>query len=274
MMRRTGSIGVFDSGFGGLTILKEIVKKLPDYQYVYLGDTARTPYGTRSQEVIYEFTRQAVDFLFRQGSEIIILACNSASSEALRKIQREYIPKKYPGKKVLGVLIPGAEAAVQKTKNKKIGVIATEGTVHSNAFAKEIYKLNPEIKVFQKAAPLLVPIVEAGEQKLPATKMVIKQYVKSLKEKGIDTLILGCTHYGILEKALQQEMGPEVHVLSEGKVVARKLKDYLERHPEIENKLKKNPQTRFFSTDVTEKFTTLGSKFFGKTIKAARARLA
>ena len=157
-------IGVFDSGFGGLAILKEIVKKMPDYNYIYLGDTARTPYGTRSQETVYKFTEQAVDFLFKKGCWLIILACNTASAEALRAIQRNYLPRKYPNKRVLGVIIPVSEKASVKTIGNKIGVIATNGTVKSNAFKRELQKLNPKIKVSQQAAPLLVSLVEAGEQ--------------------------------------------------------------------------------------------------------------
>src|SRR3989344_7327726 len=153
-------IGVFDSGFGGISILRSIVKELPNYNYLYLGDTARTPYGTRSKEIVYEFTKQAVDFMFANNCELIIFACNTASSEALRKIQQNYLPKQYPNKKVLGVLIPAVEEAVIKTKNKRIGVIATEGTVKSNSFVDEITKLDPKIKVFQNSCPLLVPIVE------------------------------------------------------------------------------------------------------------------
>lgn len=160
---KKGVIGVFDSGFGGLAILKEIVKKLPQYDYLYLGDTARMPYGSRSQEVIYNFTEQAVDFLFKRGCSLVILACNTASSEALRKIQQGYLKNNYPKRRVLGVVIPAAQAAVEITKNNRVGVMATEGTVNSHSFEKEIKKLNPKIKVFQQGCPLLVPIVEAGE---------------------------------------------------------------------------------------------------------------
>ena len=205
-MKKTNNkyIGVFDSGFGGLDILKTITKKLPNYDYIYLGDTARTPYGTRSKEIIYEFTKQAVDFLFESNCEIIILACNTASSDALKKIQQEYLPKYYPNKKVLGVLIPTAEEAITKTNNNKVGVIATEGTIKSESFKKELLKLNPKIKVFQKACPLLVPIVEAGEQNSNFTETILTKYLKPLIKQRIDTLILGCTHYGILEGKIKK----------------------------------------------------------------------
>lgn len=273
-MKRDKFIGVFDSGFGGVDILKGIVKELPDYSYIYLGDTARAPYGNRSQEIIYEFTKQAVDFLFQAGCELIIFACNTASSDALRKIQQEYLPKYYPNKRVLGVLIPACEEAIIKTTNQKIGIIATESTVQSKAFIREIKKLNPKIKnIYQKACPLLVPIVEVGEQKSVATKIILKDYLESLKKKSIDTLILGCTHYGILEKEIKKIVGRKVCIISEAKIVPKKLKDYLLRHPEIEKKLGKDGIVCFYSTDLTEKFSRLGSRFFSKKIKAKKVML-
>ncbi len=266
-------IGVFDSGFGGLNILWGIVKKMPEYDYIYLGDTARAPYGTRSQESVYEFTRQAVDFLFKNNCELIILACNTASSEALRKIQQEYLSKYYPNKRVLGVLIPAVEEAVGKTKNKKVGVIATEGTVNSKAFIREINKIDPKIKVFQKACPLLVPLVEVGEQDSKIADSALENYLKPLIKNKIDILILGCTHYGILEKKIRKIVGPKINIISEAKIVAEKLKDYLERHEEIENKIGKNKKIIFYTTDLTDKFKKLGSKFFGKSIKAEKINL-
>jgi glutamate racemase len=266
-------IGVFDSGFGGINILRGIAKKLPAYDYIYLGDTARTPYGTRSKQIVYAFTRQAVDFLFAHHSELIILACNTASSDALRKIQREYVPKHYPGKKVLGVLIPAAEEAISKTRNKRIGVLATEGTVESGAFVRELTKLNPTVKVFQQPCPLLAPIVEAGEQHSKATKLILEHYLKPLKNSGIDTLILGCTHYGILENQIKKSVSSDVTVISEEKVVPKKLAEYLRRHPDIERRLGKNGVIQFYSTDLTPKFTSLGSAFFGRKITAQNISL-
>ena len=266
-------IGVFDSGFGGINILRSIVKKLPNYNYLYLGDTARTPYGTRSKEIVYEFSRQAVDFMFANNCELIIFACNTASSDAIRKIQHEYLPKHYPDKKVLGVLIPASEEAIIKTKNQKIGVIATENTVQSGAFIREIKKLNSKVKIFQKPCPLLVPVVESGEQNLKSTKIILKQYLYPLKKKKIDTLILGCTHYGILENQIKKIIGSNIAVISESKIIPKKLKNYLDRHPEIEKKLGKNKTIKFYSTDLTDKFILLGSKFFGKKIKAKKISL-
>ena len=266
-------IGVFDSGFGGLTILKGIVQELPKYDYVYLGDTARTPYGTRSPEVVYEFTKQAVDFLFTHGSELILFACNTASSDALRKIQREYIPKRYPGKKVLGVLIPAAEEAVRVTKRGRIGVIATEGTVLSDAFPRELSKLDSRIRVFQKACPLLVPLIEAGEHRTPAARLILKNYLRPLLLKHIDTLILGCTHYGIIERDIRKITGKNVRIISEGSVVPRKLKKYLAGHSDVEQKLSRGGHIAFYSTAATNKFERLGSVFFGKKIHVKRAAL-
>lgn len=271
--QRRKSIGVFDSGFGGIDVLRGIVKELPEYDYLYLGDTARTPYGTRSQEVVYEFTRQAVDFLFESGCDLVILACNTASSDALRKIQKDYLPKHHPGKRVLGVLIPAVEAAIAGTINKRVGVIATSGTVRSAAFARELTKLDPKIKVFQNACPLLVPLVEAGEYHSKAADLIVANYLSPLHKKGIDTLILGCTHYGILENKIRKLCHADIRIVSGAKIVPKKLKAYLEKHPEIESKLRKKSSVNFCSTDLTETFTTLGSKFFGKKITVRRVTL-
>jgi len=270
---KKGPIGVFDSGFGGLAILKEIVKRLPQYNYLYLGDTARTPYGSRSQEVIYNFTKQAVDFLFKKGCPLVILACNTASSEALRKIQQGYLRSNYPERRVLGVVIPAAEAAKETTKNNRVGVIATEGTVNSGSFEREVKKLNPKIKVFQQGCPLLVPIIEAGEQNSKIADLALQKYLKPLLAKKIDTLILGCTHYGILEQQIKKIVGKNIQVISEGKVVAQKLEHYLKRHPEINSRLSKKSQQVFLTTDLTDKFQKLGSRFFGKLIRPKKINL-
>ncbi len=267
------SIGVFDSGFGGLAILKEIVKVLPEYNYVYLGDTARTPYGSRSQEVIYRFTLQAVKFLFQKNCYLVILACNTSSSEALRKIQQQYLPKYYPQRRVLGVLVPTAESAVVESKNKHIGIIATESTVNSGAFVRELKKLDPEVKVFQKAAPLLVPIIETGQQNSEIIKLVLDDYLQPFVKENIDTLILGCTHYDLVKEEVQKVLGGEVKIISEGKIVAEKLRDYLIRHPEIENKLGKNSIRKFFTTDLTSRFKILGKEFFGEPIQPEKIEL-
>lgn len=289
--RKSGAIGIFDSGFGGLEVLKHIVKKLPRYDYLYLGDTARTPYGSRSQEVIFNFTLQAVNFLFKQGCPLVILACNTASAEALRKIQQNYLKNNYPKRRVLGVVIPAAEAAKETTKNNRVGVIATEGTVNSNSFEREIKKLNPKIKVFQQGCPLLVPIIEAGEQNSEIADLALRKYLKPLLAKKIDTLILGCTHYGILEKQIKKIVGQKIHpvksslrgaafggfnrvkVISEGKIVAEKLADYLQGHLEIEKNLLKTGKQEFLTTDLTSGFQKLAGKFFGRPIRPKKVVL-
>lgn len=259
-----GKIGVFDSGFGGLSILKEIVKVLPEYDYIYLGDNARAPYGDKSQETIFEYTKEGIDFLFEKGAEIIILACNSTSSEALRKIQQEYLPLKYPDKRVLGVIIPAAEDAVRRTLNGKVGVLGTVATISSHAFDRELLKLDPKLEVFEVAAPLLVPLVESGEEGSVEAKQLIKEYTDKFP-KEIDTLILGCTHYGFFETEIEKCL-PHVAVVSEGGIVAEKLKEYFLRHPEIESLISKKSALEFFTTGSIQNFDFHGSRFFGNSI--------
>lgn len=264
-------IGVFDSGFGGLDVLRGIVQELPDYDYMYLGDSERVPYGNRKKDEIYDFSRQAVDFLFRKKCSLIIFACNTASAGALRRIQREYLPKKYPNKKVLGVLIPAAEVAAKRTKNKKIGIIATERTVSSKAFRRELLKIDEKVEIFQKSCPLLVPLVEAGKEDLPRTEVILEKYLQPLLEKKIDTLILGCTHYGILKKKIAKIVGKKVNIICEADVIGKKLKDYLERHSKIEKTIGKNKKISFFSTDLSSGFEKIGSRFFRKKIMVKKA---
>jgi glutamate racemase len=272
-MTKNKSIGIFDSGFGGLNIMKEIVRMLPKYDFVYLGDTARMPYGNRSKKEVYAFSTQAVDFLFKKKCELILFACNTVSSDALRKIQREYVPKKYPNKKVLGVIVPVAELATAESKNGRIGVIATKGTVASGAFPRELLKINGKLKIYQQACPLLVPLIEAGEHESEKVDNVLKKYLKFLVTKKVDTLIFGCTHYRILERAIKKIAGKHIALVSEAEIVAKKLKEYLKRHPEIEKKLTKQHQKTFYSTDLTKNFEVLGSQFFGQKIKAHKALL-
>lgn len=269
-------IGIFDSGFGGLNIMKSIVQTMPQYDYVYLGDTARTPYGTRSQETILEYTKEAVDFLFKQDCSLIILACNTASAEALSKIQKECLPQTYSDKNVLGVIIPACEKAVEISKNKNIGIIATSSSVQSETFLREIKKLDTNTNIFQNACPLLVPIVEAGENDIEIINKVLSNYLNPLIDQNIDTLILGCTHYGLLEKEIKDildKSGKKIMIVSEGPVVAEKLKDYLSKHAEFSNKLSKNSSRLFFTTDLTDSFEKLGGLFFGEKIKVDKIHL-
>ncbi len=260
-------IGVFDSGLGGLSVFKHFIKRLPGFNYIYLGDNARVPYGGKSREVIYEYTKEAIDFLFDKGANLIIIACNTASAEALRKIQQEYLPQRYPGKKVLGVIRPLAEAASKTGRLNKVGIIGTKATINSNVYKTEIKKLNPKIKVYQISAPLLVPLIEEGWAHKPETKNILKSYLKPLKEKNLDALILGCTHYPFLLKEAKKIMGPKCFIPNTGEIIARSLEDYLKRHPELNIKTEKKPTIRFYTTDNIEQFKKLGEKFLGQKIK-------
>ncbi|MEA1935843.1 MAG: glutamate racemase [Thermodesulfobacteriota bacterium] len=261
-------IGVFDSGFGGLTVLKSIVQELPEYDCLYLGDNARVPYGGRSERIVYKFTKQAVAFLFKQGCPLIIIACNTASAKALRRIQQEYLPKTYPERRVLGVVRPSVEEIAKRTLNNKVGLLATEMVVSSRAFTKEINKLNPSIEIFQQACPLLVPIVEAGEHDWEGTDMIIKRYLRELFDQNndIDTLLLACTHYPILYPTFERHVPSNVTILEQGPLVAKSLKDYLLRHPEIEKRLTKSGTRVFLTTDISERFDRIAHVFYGEPI--------
>ncbi len=257
-------IGIFDSGLGGLLITHSLIQSLPEFDYIYLGDTARVPYGNRSQETVYQFTEQAIDYLFKHDCKLIIVACNTASAEALRKIQQEYLPIHYPDRRVLGVLIPAAEAAVESSANNKIGILGTNSTVKSEAFIQEIKKLDPNVEVYQQAAPLLVPLVENNGMKWAGP--IVDEYLDPLIENGIDTLVLGCTHYPFLKQMIREKVGNTVKVVSQDEVVPAKLKDYLSRHSEIETKLSKTSQHTFLVTDFTETVSDLAQKLFGEEI--------
>lgn len=256
-------IGVFDSGFGGLTVLKEFLLVLPAYDYIYLGDNARAPYGDKSDEFLYDYTARAVDFLFKRGCELVIIACHTASARALRKIQQEYLPAFYPKRSVLGVVAPLAEEAVKLSRSHKLGVIGTKATVSSGVYKKELEKLRNDLVIFQEACPLLVPLTEEGWTDRTETKMILKKYLRPLKIKQIDTLILGCTHYSLMLKDIKRIMGGRVKVVNPAIVVAEKLVDYLRRHGEIERRLGKNKKRIFYTTDDINKFRELGRKFLG-----------
>lgn len=259
-------IGVFDSGFGGLTVLKAFLTKLPQYDYAYLGDNARTPYGNKSQAVIYAYTRQAVEFLFARGCVLVILACNTASAKALRRIQQELLPAKYPDHRVLGVVIPLAEAGVDVSRYGRIGVIGTRATIESGVYDQELAKLRPDIKVFGQACPLLVPLVEEDWVGKPETNMILKKYLYRVKRKKIDTLILGCTHYPFLQKDIERIMGKNCRVLNGPETVSEKLIDYLSRHSEIEVRISRKKTVTFFTTDDPGRFRLLGQKFLRHNI--------
>ena len=266
------SIGIFDSGLGGLAILKEILAVLPQYNYLYLGDNARVPYGGRSPELIYQYTRDAVHYLFEQDCELIILACNSATVASLRKIQQQLLPKKYPNKRVLGVVIPSIETAIERGE-KRIGIIATQTTVNSNVFPVELTKQKENIHVFQQSCPLLVPIIEAGETSWEGLDLILNKYLFNLKQQSIESLILGCTHYGLIQSQIKSHLGPNVHIINQGEATANKLKDYLDRHPEIEAKIKKNSKRQYHVTDHTQQYQAMASTFMGKSIYLTKVDL-
>ena len=259
-------IGVFDSGFGGLVVLREFMAVLPQYDYLYLGDNARIPYGTRSDRVVIRFTEQAVDYLFHQGCQLIILACHTASAKALRTIQQTYLLDRYPTRRILGVLIPTVEEALAGSPQKRIGVIGTEGTVTSRSFELELHKLDPEVQVFQQACPLLVPLIEEGEQEWEGTTMILRRYLAALKQSAVDTLILGCTHYSILKERIVAVMGDGTRLICSGQVTAAKLVDYLNRHPEIESRLSRGKSRNYLTTDLTPRFQHLASLFMGHPV--------
>lgn len=259
------NIGIFDSGLGGLSILREIFKELPLYNYIYLGDNARVPYGNRSSEVIYDFTCKAVDFLFKKNCKLIILACNTASAGALRKIQHEYLPKNYPDNRVLGIIRPVVETAIENHTNK-VGVIGTRATIDSKSFIAEFKKSAPRVLVFQNPAPLLVPLVEEAEVNWIGLNMILKKYLDPLVSKKIDSLILGCTHYGLIHNKIQKTVGQKIKVISQGKATAVKLKDYLHRHPEINRHLAKKGKHTYYVTDLTNQFIKMTKLFMGNHI--------
>ena len=260
-------IGVFDSGYGGLTVLKEFIKFLPEYDYLYLGDNARAPYGNRSHDTVKKFTKEGINYLFGQGVVLIIIACNTASSQVLRELQEEYLrTPNVTDKKILGVIKPIVEESVKITKNNHIGVVGTHSTINAKSYEVELHHLNPDIQVYAQTCPLLVPLIEEGWINKPETKMILKKYIRPIKSANIDTLILGCTHYPILIKEFQRMMGKKVAVPNPGKVVAHSLKDYLKRHPEIESLLTKNKKRTFCTTDDEAKFLRMGSQFLDRKI--------
>jgi glutamate racemase len=260
-------IGVFDSGVGGLTVLKSLLKYLPNYDYVYLGDNARTPYGNKTKEEVYEYTRQAVDFLFKQGCDLIIVACNTASALALRKLQQEYLPKKYPGKKILGVVRPMAEAIALNHHTKKIGIIGTKATVRSKIYPREIKALNKKLKIYCQSAPLLVPLIESGWNDQQEIKEILEKYLQPLKKAKVDVLVLGCTHYPFLTRQICQIMGKDCKIYNSGEIVAKSLQEYLKRHDDLGVVWHPKPKLMFYTTGGVGMFKLLGDRFLGRKIE-------
>ena len=270
-----GPIGVFDSGYGGLTILDKIREVLPEYDYIYLGDNARAPYGTRSFEVVYEFTRQAVNKLFDMGCHLVILACNTASAKALRSIQMNDLPQIDPARRVLGVIRPTVECIGEISKNQHIGVLATAGTIKSESYPLEIHKLFPEIQVSGTACPMWVSLVENNESQDEGADYFIRKYIDQLlsKDPQIDTVILGCTHFPILLPKIRPYIPDHISVIAQGEYVAESLKDYLKRHPEMDAKCTKNGNCQFYTTEAEEKFSESASTFLKQQISVKHITL-
>ncbi len=268
-------IAIFDSGYGGLTVLKPVMDLMPEYDYLYLGDNARAPYGNHSEENIKKFSQQAVEYLFDKGATLILFACNTTSAVALRHIQQKYLNgKKEKDKKILGVLIPVAEEVVKTTSNKKVAVVGTKATIKSNSYEIEIKKLDPTIEVISKTCPLLVPFIEEGWHKKQEAISILKKYLRPVKTHNPDTLVLGCTHYPLMEKNFKKIMGKKIKVLSSGEITAKSLKAYLERHPEIESKITKKGKREFLTTDDPKKFKEFTEKNFGMKINPTPIQLS
>ncbi|MBS1653313.1 MAG: glutamate racemase, partial [Bacteroidetes bacterium] len=250
-MQQAHPIGVFDSGYGGLTVLKEIIKQLPEYDYLYLGDNARAPYGTRSFETVYRYTLQCVKWFFKQGCPLVILACNTASAKALRTIQQNDLEKIALGKKVLGVIRPTTEIIGNYTESGNVGILATNGTVASGSYPIEIEKFFPNVHVYQEACPMWVPLIENNEHHTHGADFFVKKNIKNIfeKEPSIDVVLLACTHYPLLKDKIEEYLPVGVKLISQGEIVAHSLKDYLLRHSEIEGKISKNNSRIFFTTD-------------------------
>lgn len=275
LSQKPGPIGVFDSGYGGLTILSKIREALPDYDYIYLGDNARTPYGTRSFEIVYEFTLQAVNKLFEMGCHLVILACNTASAKALRTIQMNNLPDIDPSRRVLGVIRPTVECIGSITQTRHVGVLATAGTIKSESYPLEIHKLFPDIKVSGEACPMWVPLVENNEANGKGTDFFIRKYINNLlaKDGQIDTIILGCTHYPLLLPKIQQFVPQSMKVVAQGEYVAASLKDYLYRHSEMDRKCTRGGSCSFCTTEAEDKFIESASTFLNQDITVQRISL-
>ncbi len=274
-MPQPAPIGVFDSGYGGLTVLRELVNHLPQYDYLYLGDNARAPYGTRSFETVYQYTWQCVKWFFNQGCNLVILACNTASAKALRTIQQNNLPVIAPQKRVLGVIRPTTEAIGQFTQSGSVGILATPGTVASLSYPVEIAKFFPEVKVYQEACPMWVPLVEHNEINHHGSAFFINANLHTLFQKGkdIDAVLLACTHYPLLQQQIKEYLPIDVRLLSQGVMVAHSLADYLRRHPEIEELCSKNARLKFCTTDANEDFDNHATLFFGEPVQSVHVNM-
>ncbi len=269
------SIGIFDSGFGGLTVFKSIAAQMPNYNYIYLGDNARSPYGDHSFETVYQYTLESVEWLFAQGCPLVILACNTASAKALRSIQQIDLPKKYPHSRVLGVIRPTAEVIGTLSESHAIGVLGTRGTVKSQSYVLEINKFYPEAKVHQQSCPMWVPLIENGEHLNAGADYFVQQYLNELLANGsdIDTILLACTHYPLLIPKIKAYLPAHINLVAQGDIVANSLVDYLQRHPEIDEQLCKGGEQIFYTTGDIEAFNQHASMFLEKNIVSLKAKL-
>ena len=263
-----GPIGIFDSGYGGLTILDAIRRLLPQYDYLYLGDNARAPYGPRSFDVVYEFTRQAVEYLFNQGCQLVVLGCNTASAKALRTIQQHDLPQWDPERRVLGIIRPTAEVIGRLTVSRHVGVFATEGTIRSESYNMEIQKLHPDISVTGVACPFWVPLVEYNEADKPGADYFVKKRIDQLMalDPQIDAVILGCTHYPLLMPKIQKYMPQGVRIVAQGEYVATSLQQYLHRHPEMELRCSRQGRTLYLTTENPDKFKEQAQLFLHEDV--------
>ena len=265
-------IGVFDSGYGGLTVLREIVQTIPQYDYLYLGDNARTPYGTRSFDTVYQYTLECVRHLFDRGCRLVILACNTASAKALRNIQQLDLPTIAPDRRVLGVIRPTTEVIGRYSETGNVGILATRGTVLSESYVVEIEKFFPELNVYQEACPMWVPLVENGEYNSPGADYFVQKSINQLlaQSPNIDTILLACTHYPLLLPKIRQFAPANMTILSQGGIVANSLADYLTRHPDLERQITQHGKRTFLTTDSTDDFDRQASVFYGEVVRSQR----
>lgn len=273
---KEGKIGVFDSGFGGLTVLRSMVDMLPNYRFIYFGDNARAPYGNKSYDLIYEYTLEGVNFLFNQGCELVVLACNTASAKALRTIQQKDLPNIAPKKRVLGVIRPSTEEITSYTRSGFVGILGTEGTVKSESYLLELEKISPDLQVFQHACPLWVPLIEERQYETMAGKMIIASDIELLFKENtqIDTVLLACTHYPIIKSIIEEVVGNRAKIIEQGPLVAAKLKEYLTRHPEMDIRLSRDGDNEFYTTEREDYFNQHASEIYGSIIKAQQIQLS
>jgi glutamate racemase len=273
--KKSGAIGIFDSGYGGLTILEAIKDTLPEYDYIYLGDNARSPYGTRSFDVVYKYTLECVTKLFDMGCHLVILACNTASAKALRTIQQRDLPRIDADKRVLGIIRPTVEALNNISGTKYVGILATPGTVQSESYPIEAHKICPEVNITMEACPMWVPLIENNEYLSEGAEYFIQKNIQQLlaKASNIDKIILGCTHYPLLTPTIRKYLPKGIEIISQGNIVAESLQNYLIRHPEIEIKCTKNQHIEYYTTESTEKFISSASIFLKQKIQASHIQL-